>query len=63
MMPIVDKYSDMGTVVIGKVESGECEKGKYLGDFFSLSPIYFSLSYFKLIFVFKFSRSNFGNLS
>jgi len=27
MMPIVDKYSDMGTVVIGKVESGKCEKG------------------------------------
>ena len=43
MMPIVDKYSDMGTVVIGKVESGECEKGEYLGGFFSLSPIYFSL--------------------
>ena len=38
MMPIVDKYSDMGTVVIGKVESGECEKGKNLGGFFSLSP-------------------------
>merc|ERR1712241_1441188 len=30
MMPIVDKYSDMGTVVIGKVESGECEKGQTL---------------------------------
>jgi len=30
MMPIVDKYSDMGTVVIGKVESGECEKGMNL---------------------------------
>ena len=29
MMPIVDKYSDMGTVVIGKVESGECEKGTF----------------------------------
>merc|ERR1712020_405725 len=29
-MPIVDKYSDMGTVVIGKVESGECEKGQTL---------------------------------
>ena len=29
MMPIVDKYSDMGTVVIGKVESGECEKGMF----------------------------------
>jgi len=27
MMPIVDKYSDMGTVVIGKVESGGCKKG------------------------------------
>jgi len=30
MMPIVDKYSDMGTVVIGKVESGKCEKGQTL---------------------------------
>ena len=30
MMPIVDKYTDMGTVVIGKVESGECEKGQTL---------------------------------
>lgn len=38
MMPIVDKYSDMGTVVIGKVESGECEKGKYLVGFFSPLP-------------------------
>jgi len=30
MMPIVDKYSEMGTVVIGKVESGHCEKGQSL---------------------------------
>lgn len=30
MMPIVDKFTDMGTVVIGKVESGECEKGQVL---------------------------------
>ena len=30
MMPITDKYSDMGTVVIGKVESGSCEKGQTL---------------------------------
>lgn len=30
MMPIVDKYSDMGTVVMGKVESGECLKGQTL---------------------------------
>jgi peptide chain release factor subunit 3 len=30
MMPIVDKFGDMGTVVIGKVESGECEKGQTL---------------------------------
>ncbi|XP_025829555.1 eukaryotic peptide chain release factor GTP-binding subunit ERF3A [Agrilus planipennis] len=27
IMPIVDKYKDMGTVVMGKVESGECRKG------------------------------------
>jgi len=30
MMPIVDKYSEMGTVVIGKVESGRCNKGDTL---------------------------------
>ena len=30
MMPIVDKYADMGTVVIGKVESGSCFKGQSL---------------------------------
>merc|ERR1739838_872059 len=30
MMPIVDKYSEMGTVVIGKVESGSCKKGDVL---------------------------------
>jgi len=30
MMPIVDKYSEMGTVVIGKVESGETKKGDTL---------------------------------
>ena len=30
MMPIVDKYSEMGTVVIGKVESGAMKKGDML---------------------------------
>ena len=30
MMPIVDKYKDMGTVLLGKVESGECRKGQSL---------------------------------
>lgn len=30
IMPIVDKYKDMGTVVMGKVESGECRKGSNL---------------------------------
>lgn len=30
IMPIVDKYKDMGTVVMGKVESGECRKGTNL---------------------------------
>jgi len=30
MMPIVDKYSEMGTVVIGKVESGKTKKGDIL---------------------------------
>lgn len=30
MMPIVDKYSEMGTVVIGKVESGKTKKGDTL---------------------------------
>lgn len=30
MMPIVDKYADMGTIVIGKVESGIARKGDTL---------------------------------
>ena len=30
VMPIVDKYKDMGTVVMGKVESGEAKKGQTL---------------------------------
>lgn len=30
ILPIVDKYKDMGTVVMGKVESGECKKGMSL---------------------------------
>jgi len=29
-MPIVDKYNDMGCIVIGKVESGGCKKGEIL---------------------------------
>lgn len=28
VMPIVDKYKDMGTVVMGKVESGLAKKGQ-----------------------------------
>lgn len=30
ILPVVDKYKDMGTVVMGKVESGECKKGTSL---------------------------------
>lgn len=30
IMPIVDKYKDMGTVVMGKVEAGEAKKGHSL---------------------------------
>lgn len=30
IMPIVDKYKDMGTVVMGKVESGSAKKGQSL---------------------------------
>ena len=30
IMPIVDKYKDMGTVVMGKVEAGEARKGQSL---------------------------------
>ncbi|XP_057323317.1 eukaryotic peptide chain release factor GTP-binding subunit ERF3A isoform X1 [Microplitis mediator] len=30
IMPIVDKYKDMGTVVMGKVEAGEARKGQAL---------------------------------
>lgn len=54
IMPIVDKYKDMGTVVMGKVESGECRKGTNLmimpnrvGPYFLLHPI---LSLISLLF-------------
>lgn len=30
IMPVVDKYKDMGTVVMGKVESGQAKKGQNL---------------------------------
>lgn len=30
MMPISEKYSDMGTVIVGKVESGKLRKGQSL---------------------------------
>lgn len=30
MMPISEKYSDMGTVIVGKVESGTLRKGQVL---------------------------------
>ena len=30
MMPIVDKYADMGAVAMGKVESGKCCVGEVL---------------------------------
>lgn len=30
ILPVVDKYKDMGTVLMGKVESGECKKGMSL---------------------------------
>jgi peptide chain release factor subunit 3 len=29
-MPIADKYKDMGTVVMGKIESGTAKKGQNL---------------------------------
>lgn len=30
MMPISEKYKDMGTVIVGKVESGRLRKGDHL---------------------------------
>ena len=30
VMPVVDKYKDMGMVVMGKVEAGEAKKGQSL---------------------------------
>jgi Translation elongation factor EF-1alpha (GTPase) len=30
LMPVVEKFKDMGTVVMGKVESGEAKKGQSL---------------------------------
>jgi translation elongation factor EF-1alpha len=43
MMPIVDKYADMGTVVMGKVESGKCSKGQTLAIY--PNRVSFNLSY------------------
>ena len=28
MMPITEKYKDMGTIVVGKIESGKVKKGQ-----------------------------------
>lgn len=39
MMPIVDKFSDMGTILIGKVESGECRKGQTLAIYPNRSEV------------------------
>ena len=56
MMPIVDKYADMGTVVIGKVESGSCCKGQSLAIYPNRQEVkvdqvkmglYFSSKYFR----------------
>lgn len=44
IMPIVDKYKDMGTVVMGKVESGVAKKGYNL----LVMPNKVSLSHFFL---------------
>ncbi|CAG0919551.1 unnamed protein product [Notodromas monacha] len=30
ILPVVDKYKDMGTIILGKVESGGCSKGQSL---------------------------------
>jgi len=30
MLPVVDKFKDMGTLVMGKVESGQAKKGQTL---------------------------------
>lgn len=30
IMPVVDKYKDMGTVLMGKVEAGSARKGQLL---------------------------------
>jgi len=43
-MPIVDKYKDMGTVVMGKVEAGEAKKGQSLLVMPNRVRIYFFVS-------------------
>lgn len=45
IMPVVDKYKDMGTVVMGKVEAGEAKKGQSL----LLMPNRVSLGFGQLI--------------
>lgn len=39
MMPICEKYSDMGAVVMGKVESGQCLKGQTLAIYPNRSDV------------------------
>lgn len=48
-MPIVDKYKDMGTVVMGKVEAGEAKKGQSLLVMPNRVCIYFS--FIELIYI------------
>lgn len=49
IMPIVDKYKDMGTVVMGKVEAGEAKKGQSLLVMPNRVCIYFS--FIELIYI------------
>lgn len=56
IMPIVDKYKDMGTVLMGKVESGECRKGQNLVIMPNRVSIFFCIEKkrFKLFYIWLF---------
>ena len=63
-MPIVDKYKDMGMVVMGKVEAGEARKGQSLLLMPNrVSTMHLSIILLKMIFYLYFIAITISDLS
>ena len=63
-MPIVDKYKDMGMVVMGKVEAGEARKGQSLLLMPNrVSTMHLSIILLKIIFYLYFIAITISDLS